>query len=199
MRQSVIIVDGFYSNPLAVREIGLERANTPWPISSEHRYFSPGIRKRFESIVGREVTKWDDSGESANGIFNLSYSRQNPPMATLDIHHDVGAQEYVALVYLTPDAPVDAGTSFWRHRRTGLTSMPSPGFAMCRGCSVKSLSEALEHDKNDRDKWECTSSVGNVFNRALIFRAGLLHSATRTFGSSRSNGRLTQLFNFSTL
>jgi hypothetical protein len=53
-------------------------------------------------------------------------------MDPVHVHYDrLSAGKYrrpdrwaVLIVYLTPGAPFDAGTSLWQHRKTGLTSAP---------------------------------------------------------------------------
>jgi len=105
----------------------------------------------------------------------------------------------VGLVYLTPNAPPNTGTSFWKHRKTGIISAPTPSDARRLRISVAELSKILGRDKYERKKWYEINRAGNVYNRLVIFKAGHLHSATAVFGTNNEDSRLTQVFNFSTL
>ena len=47
-------------------------------------------------------------------------------------------------------------------------------------------------------KWKLVDKVGNVFNRLVIFDSSRYHTAVDYFGSDIYNGRLYQVFFFST-
>jgi hypothetical protein len=102
------------------------------------------------------------------------------------------------LIYLTPNAPYDAGTSLWQHRESGLIAMPTKRDADRLGRTVAELKDALLNDSERPKRWIEIDRIGNVFNRAVMFPGALLHSATRHFGSNRFNGRLYQAFHFPT-
>ena len=48
----------------------------------------------------------------------------------------------------------------------------------------------------DKTITEPVDSIGNVYNRLVIFNAGLLHSALGYFGYNKNNSRLWQMFFF---
>src|SRR5947208_3525951 len=73
------------------------------------------------------------------------------------------------LIYLTPGAPYDAGTSLWQHRKTGLTSRPTGRDAARLGTTVDELARILERDSRTKSRWVEIDRVGNVFNRAVMF------------------------------
>jgi hypothetical protein len=100
------------------------------------------------------------------------------------------------LIYLTPNAPYDAGTILWQHRKTGLIASPTRKDAERLGISVEELDEILTKDGKNRSRWKEIDRLGNVYNRAVMFPSGLLHSAAKHFGSNRFNGRLYQSFHF---
>ena len=83
-----------------------------------------------------------------------------------------------AVIYLTPDAPFDTGTSFYRHKETGLTKMGV-------------FSDADKEDCYDPDLWEEIDRIGNAYNRCIIFDADRYHCATQYTGE-----RLFQVFFF---
>ena len=56
------------------------------------------------------------------------------------------------------------------------------------------LPEALGTNALPLELWEEEIAVPNVFNRMLLYRANLVHSATRYFGESALTARATVLF-----
>lgn len=96
---------------------------------------------------------------------------------------------YAAVLYLTPDAPPQAGTSFYRLRLpNGALSgniCPSPH---------ANLREALGVTGLPLQAWSEEATVPNVFNRFLLYRADLVHSATSYFGADPQTKRMTAVF-----
>jgi hypothetical protein len=108
------------------------------------------------------------------------------------------AQQWAAIVYLTPDAPVDGGTSFYRSRKTGVYS----GEEIEARLALQMYSP-IEHDTYagkllDRTAWEEVDRIGNVWNRLVVWNARLVHSVTEYFGSTPENERLFLMFFFDT-
>ena len=48
----------------------------------------------------------------------------------------------------------------------------------------------------DCTEFDPIDTIGNKFNRVVIFNARLLHSATKYFGNNVENGRLVQVMTF---
>ena len=64
--------------------------------------------------------------------------------------------------------------------------------------SVGEINDMIVQDSlHGRKKFEEVERIGNLFNRLLIFRPGMLHSTTKVFGSNNRNGRLIQVLTFS--
>jgi Family of unknown function (DUF6445) len=111
---------------------------------------------------------------------------------------------YAAAVYLTPDAPPQSGTSFWRDRVHGCRRRPDHPLERKRLGSDEAVAAArsvvydhydIEHGEN----WELMESVAGLYNRLVIWDAALFHSAT-TYDHFTADGsaptRLVQLFFF---
>jgi hypothetical protein len=91
------------------------------------------------------------------------------------------------VLYLTPDAPVGSGTGLYKHKKTGLRTKPDD----------KELAEELDSQAQDFTAWEMTDYVGNIFNRAVIYRGEYYHSAVQYFGTTDEYCRMHQTFFFS--
>ena len=57
-----------------------------------------------------------------------------------------------------------------------------------------------ETDKYSQDmtKWKLVDRIGNIFNRLILFNSNRFHMSMDYFGDKKENGRLFQVFFFST-
>ena len=107
-------------------------------------------------------------------------------------------QKYAGVLFLTPDAPPATGTTMVRSRATkGRTVAES----MAIGRVASEYAPRIEADMYkgkllDPTAWEPVDTIGNVYNRLVLWDARMAHHATNYFGSSLQNGRLFQLFFF---
>ncbi len=88
-----------------------------------------------------------------------------------------------------------SGTGFYRHRKSGLTEMPT--FQEMR---AKKRFDALKRDmvKGGEKEWEQLDFVRGVFNRAVVFRAPLFHARCpkNGFGTTAEGGRMVWVTHF---
>jgi len=179
----ILVVDDFLPDPDSVRKAALQQtfvkmhsAGVRTPMQFLH--LAP-YREGFERLVGRPVTNWDDN--DANGRFQCCFASDAIPYHT-------DTQSAAGILFLTPDAPIEAGLSFFRGRLSGL-----------RGRSKDSRLMELTFGGGaefDRSRWEEIDRVGNLYNRLVLFNAQLAHGATSYFGSTLADGRLFQNFFF---
>ena len=177
---SFLVVDGFYKDPDSVREFALHQNLVQHPnnhkgIRSDAVYRFPGLKERFEALLGRPIRNWE--GYGTNGCFQINMAGEQA------VYH-ADTQIYAGVIFLTPNAPGQAGTQFF-HSKDGI-SRPTP----------------LTHDAVfkggflDSTKFEKLDVVGNVYNRLVLFDAHMIHAADTYFGKARDDGRLIQLFFF---
>jgi Family of unknown function (DUF6445) len=137
---------------------------------------------------------------AVNGVVvpNTMYFRvTNVGMEKAYIHSDRESGNHTCICYLT-DHDEESGTAFFRHKRTGLISMPS--FAEMKESGIM---DELKSDmvSRDPDKWEQMDYVKGRLNRALIFRAPLFHSRfpLEGIGTDNESGRLVWVSHFNKL
>ncbi|MEM8770537.1 MAG: hypothetical protein AAGD92_02700 [Pseudomonadota bacterium] len=145
------------------------------------RHNPASIRSQMEKITGDRVDadSWALGGDGWNGAFHRQFG--GPISAAIHHHYkdgDVYPRGWSGLVYLTPDAPADAGTSIWRLRETGK-------------CVAAKGAKFFGED----DAFELAYLVENKYNRLVLFRENVLH---RVESSAAQNPpmRLTQTFFF---
>ena len=199
-RHLLRIADGYYAAPGRIRRIALSmKYEEPEGLRGyrSRAYFPKGIRKRIEKTFDIKITEWPTSEDPdhANGLFMITHAsgRYADPGG---VHFDEPVSWMTLLIYLTPEAPVDCGTSLAKHRRTGLSGRPTRNDAARLQKPIGRILQILEDDGDTPSCWIETARIGNVYNRAVLFRAGMLHSSTRRFGNSLDTGRLFHSFHF---
>lgn len=182
----IIVVDNFYEDPDLVREVALQQTYNPdlrfyKGRRTTQKFLAPGTKQVFEQLLGKRITVWDDHGW--NGIFQYCTAED-----ALVIHSD--AQNYAGAVYLSPNAPPQTGTSFYRSKK----------FPDVRSTHVdnQNYNDIYNNDYYDKTRFDLVDVVGNVYNRLVLWDARLIHSATEYFGNNKENSRLFHLFFFDT-
>lgn len=192
----LIIIDNFYNNAYETRKYVLTqeflvRGNYPGQrtISYANSHLKDIIQKYVEPFGGK-ITDFPipkEDGSDAAGIYNGSF--QFTTSRDRSWVHTDGYNNWAGVLYLTPNAPLSSGTSFY-HFYDGTT---------CKQ-DMDILENKEETDKWSQDltKWQKVDTAGNVFNRLILFNSNRFHMSMDYFGDSKENGRLFQVFFFST-
>jgi len=192
----LIVIDNFYANSIETRDYVLTqefkvRGNYPGQrtqsFANQHlkdiiqEYVLPYGGKITDFPMPNETNK--DNNNIYNGAFQYTTSRDRSW-----VHID-GINNWAGVLFMTPDAPLSGGTAFYK---------------FYDGTSCKQDMEILDNktetDKFSQDltKWQMVDNVGNVFNRLILFNSNRFHMSQDYFGDSKENGRLFQVFFFST-
>ena len=201
MRLTTIVIDDFYDDPMAVRQAALaldypaSPPGTPYPgRNSEQALLWPNSDQMFSQIL-REPVRGHNG--FAHGRFRLS-TGGDPRGA--DIHIDPGIV-WAGVLYMTLPQYCRGGTEFFRHRQYGTEGAPLTDDDLRHYGPNETNRDALvdrltEVDGRDRSKWEHLTTIPMRFNRLILFRGWLWHTAGESFGSLPENCRLVQLFFF---
>lgn len=177
------VADNFYNNPDEVRAYALTREFEEGGFGRGYigrrtpkQYLFPGLKEAFEEIMGKKITRWKEYG--MNGRFQSCWAGE-----PLVYHCD--SQKYAGMLYLTPNAPFETGTTMYAHKSNRVRHNSHPEIMSCF------------HGNNlDGTHYEPVDVVGNVYNRLVIFDAGMLHAASEYFGYDLETSRLWQMFFF---
>ena len=199
-------MDDFYKDPMLIRNIALAQkfqANKKAYKGSRSttRFLLPGLKEEFEKVIGMKIKNW--LHYPVNGCFQIT--KYTDPLVT---HSDT--QAFASAIYLTPSAPMGAGTSFWRDTKYKCRRPPFHGRNNIVFQTISRKQEAQDEIysdynllNNDGKNWELVDKVGSVFNRLVIWDAQLIHSASsyqdffgELKGNEAENSRLVQLFFF---
>ncbi len=180
-------VDNFYQNPDEIRKFALEQSYVEGGFGrgfigrrTEQQFLFPGLKERFEEIMGRKISKWEEHG--MNGRFQVAWSGE-----PLVYHCD--SQKWAGMLYLTPDAPYSCGTTLYAHKQTRARTYYNSGW----DAAWKDVPGDCHLDGTH---FEPVDVLGNVYNRLVIFDASAIHSASQYFGTVMDNARLWQMFFF---
>lgn len=189
--KDLIIVDDFYADPDLIREYAMNNLNFNHSDyhkgkRSSDRFILEGTKEKFEQIIGRKVTNWNHA-EYANGVFQYCTS-QDP------IVYHVDTQTYAAMVFLTPNAPLETGTAFYKSKVTGATEFNDASDLEEFNKTFKGVSNELNFF--DKTQYEVMDTAANVYNRLVLFNSKRIHAATQYFGDAIENARFFQLFFF---
>lgn len=181
-KKRIFVVDDFYIDPLYIREIALQQN-----FVGDMRFYRgkrtdtqiilPGTKESFEEIIGQKIVNWADVHAMCGRFQSCEAGEQ------IVYHTDI--QKWAGMVYLTPNAPFSGGTSTFAKKDT-----------RCRHVEDETIGSAFEGGYYDRTKFDLVDTIGNVFNRLVIFDAQCIHSANEYFGNSLENSRLFHMFFF---
>lgn len=97
--------------------------------------------------------------------------------------------KYAAVIYLNINPDPEGGTSFYRLRHAngaaGGNVVPSP---------YRNLVDALNTKALPKEAWFLDESVENKFNRIMLFKGNMVHSASKYFGKDKRDKRLAITF-----
>jgi tetratricopeptide (TPR) repeat protein len=183
------IVDNFYENPDEVRQFALQQEYVEGGFGrgfigrrTEKQFLFPGLKEKFEEIIGMKITEWESHG--MNGRFQNAHAGE-----PLVWHCD--SQKWGGMLYLTPNAPYQCGTTLYAHKQTRARTYYDNGW--------DAAWKDIPGDPHlDGTSFEPVDVLGNVYNRLVIFDASCIHSASEYFGTVMENSRLWQMFFFDT-
>ncbi len=200
LKYPITIVDNFYEDPDQIRDFALGlKYHSPRNLDESEGIF-PGKRTSelgpshpgfFYYSVNKLLSVFHDY-KTQQLSWNISNKFQliDSSFKSDWIHSDVGCV-FAAIVYLTPNAPLDAGTSIYKKNNN----------------FRKDLYEKLNEEKfnfyrnNGEDKRDVINSmftetvrVNNMYNRLLVYEAEQFHGGNNFFGSTDEDSRLTQIF-----
>lgn len=184
IKPSFVVVDNFYQEPDKIREYALNQdfvANIKYhkgKRSIDPKFRFPGLKERFEEILNRKIKNWENY--PVNGCFQYCVAEDK------SVYH-VDCQEYAGIIYLTPDAPPECGTCFYRSKKTHQMRI-SP--------NDSDYSTIFEKGFYDSTQFDLVDVVGNVYNRLILFDSQTIHAAPTYFGQDLHDARLFQLFFF---
>ncbi len=199
MMLSYMIIDDFLPDPYDVRERARKLTypssppGTPYPgRTSVERLLWPNSDQMFSQMLGEPLRQ---RVGTAHGQFRTSVTG-DPRNA--DIHIDV-AIVWAGVLFLTLPEYCQGGTEFFRHKRYKTDRAPLDGEDLKQYGDLGTtrndvMNQLIGVEGKERDNWEVTMTIPMRFNRMILFRSFLWHTAGESFGTNFDDCRLVQLF-----
>ena len=215
-----ICVDNFLNNPDRLREYAL---SLDYYVSGESEKLQdatlpegtwPGKRTKplhliypelFENLSYKIFSCLTDisknSCEWELAMYFQSISPNDTHGLTEGWIHQDGTSFYAGLIYLTPNAPIESGTSIY-----ALNNPKSGGWFdkvinekksyrdQIRNYNENDRELYLQNIKNNNSNFTETLKFGNVYNRLIGYDGKLFHSANNYNGHDMQSERLTLVF-----
>ena len=179
-KKLIFVVDNFYENPDNIRNFALKQEfvadiNYYKGRRTRRKSFVKDTKSQFEKIIGQPIVDWETHG--MNGKFQICNSED-----ALVYHTD--HQYWAGMVYLSPNAPFETGTTLYAHKDTKIRY------------SEDITSEVFKGGFYDSTKFEVVDVIGNVYNRLGILHSQSIHAASCYFGQTNEDSRLFHMFFF---
>ena len=197
MPTSLILVDDFIDNPHALREAALRltypHGENMFPgRNSVERINLEGLAGQVSRLVGEPLAPMPPTQAHANCRITLGGDT-----GKAKVHVD--AAHWSGILYLSDPAHCRGGTEFFRHLPTGTENAPVDDWqAQAHGypTAKQFVADVLARDTMDDSKWEMTHRVPMRFNRLILLRPWLWHTAGESFGTTPEDSRLVYLMFF---
>jgi len=197
MYNSLLVVDDFLDNAQGLRAAALrltypaQQGAFPGRNSLE-RINIEGLADEVGRLVGEPLKPIDPLESHGKCRITLA---ADTGRAKVHIDHS----HWSGILYLSRPEDSRGGTDFFRHIPTDSDRAPiyEEGLGRMGFASYDEMHRAIiEKDSLDDSKWERNMSVPMRFNRLLLLRPWLWHTAGPGFGDRLENGRLVYLMFF---
>jgi len=194
-----MVIDDFYESPDLVRD---------WALSQEffkgERGSWPGLRTELLHVSNPELFNLTlkkllfvlkDYGYTEILDMQTGFQIIEGSWGTGWVHDDDPKLHVAGVIYLTPDAPVAAGTTIYADQPDFDGEKYTDLFM--KDVFSKTPEERAQYSKYREEQkahFTPTIKLGNVYNRCVIFDTRNWHSADNFFGDEIANSRLTQVF-----
>lgn len=195
----VSVISDFYQNPDEIRKYALAQKYTYRHEMKDKDYVFPGSRTKelrdlsmslYEKVCKKLISVFHiPEHDLMQWQISTSFQIVEAEYGHGLIHQDQNTV-FAGVLYLTPDAPLNSGTSLFRKNSTYDDELY--------------WKLAIENDERFKRKEPIDFSyhnmfdevvrVNNVYNTLIIFEGDIHHCANNFFGDTKQNSRLAQVF-----
>jgi Family of unknown function (DUF6445) len=196
----VTVIENFYENPDAIRKFALAQKYTFCHERQNLEYVYPGSRTKdlfdLDSALHEKICKkmisvfHNTEHDYMRWAISTNFQSVTDEYKDGVIHTDHNTI-FAAVLYLTPDAPLNSGTSLFK---------PNKNFD-----EKKYLSALEENDRKFRageiamdtsyhSMFDEIVRVNNVYNTLILYEGQHYHAANQFFGKTIADSRLAQVF-----
>jgi hypothetical protein len=194
------VIENFYEDPDAIREFALSQQYRYCHEIPDAKYVFPGCRSKdlfdldkalHEKICSKLVSIFHNT-EHDYMRWAISTNFQSVTEEYKDgvIHTDHNTI-FAAVLYLTPDAPLNSGTSLFKPNKTFDEQKYLKALA---DNDARFKSGEIVMDTSYHSMFDEIVRVNNVYNTLILYEGQHYHAANQFFGKTMADSRLAQVF-----
>lgn len=196
----VTVIENFYENPDAIRKFALaqeykscfeqEKPSYGWPGSRTKDLFELD-KSLFEKVCKKLVSVFHNTDHDyMRWAITTSFQSTTADYGKGVMHTDTNTI-FAGILFLTPDAPLNGGTSLYRKNATFDEKKYQSALDL-NDEVYKSGGKIVPTDYHSM--FDEVVRVNNVYNTLILFEGDQYHAAHQFFGDTLQNSRLTQTF-----
>lgn len=196
----VTVIDNFYENPDAIRKFALKQKYTFCHERPDYDYVYPGSRtkdlfdldvKLHEQICKKLVSIFHNSEHDyMRWAISTSFQSVTKEYGEGVLHTDTNTV-FAAVLYLTPNAPLDSGTTLYKRGKT-FDAAKYDKALKDNDAKFRTGEKVMSTDYHSM--FDEIVRVNNVYNTLILYEGDMYHSANKFFGDSLETSRLSQVF-----
>ena len=196
----VTIVENFYENPDAIRKFALAQKYTFCHEIPNVEYVYPCSRTKdlsyldtllFEKICKKLVSVFHNAEhDQMRWLITSSFQSVAEEFSQGVIHTDSNTV-FAGVLYLTPDAPLNSGTSLFKANKNFDDAKYQQALV---DNDVRFKSGEIAMDTAYHSMFDEIVRVNNVYNTLIIYEGRHFHAANQFFGKTLQDSRLAQVF-----
>ena len=196
----VAVISNFYENPDAIRQFALAQKYTFRHEEAGLDYVYPGCRTQdlhaldasLQAMVLKKLVSVFHIPEHDLMRWSISSSFQSVSEIYKEgvIHTDSNTI-FAGVLYLTPDAPLNSGTSLYRKN----TSFNQERYQKALDQNDERFkSGEIVMNTDYHSMFDEVVRVNNVYNTLILYEGDIFHAANQFFGRTLEDSRLAQVF-----
>jgi len=196
----VTVIDNFYENPDAIRKFALTQKYKFRHEEGNIGYVYPGCRTKDlyeldkslqEKVLKKLISVFHISEhDRMQWVVSSSFQIVSEQYQHGVIHTDNNTI-FAGVLYLTPNAPLDSGTSIFRKNATFTQEKYKRATEQN---DVKFKAGELAMDTSFHSMFDEVVRINNVYNTLILFEGDVFHAANNFFGTTLQDSRLAQVF-----
>ena len=196
----VTVIENFYENPDAIRKFALAQKYTFCHERQNLEYVYPGSRTKdlfdldstlHEKICKKMVSVFHNSEyDYMRWAISTNFQSVTDEYKDGVIHTDTNTI-FAAVLYLTPDAPLNAGTSLFKPNK----NFDEDKYQRALDENDKKFRAGeIVMDTSYHTMFDEIVRVNNVYNTLILYEGQHYHAANQFFGKTIEDSRLAQVF-----
>lgn len=196
----VTVIENFYANPSAIRKFALSQTYKFRYEQKDAKHVYPGSRTK--DLLTLDAKLYEKVCRKLVSVFHIpehDYMRWEISTAFQNVSEDYGQGVihtdgdtiFAGVLFLTPNAPISAGTSLFKKNNTFdekkyIKALEDNDQRFIGGQKTMSTEYHSMFDEIVR--------VSNVYNTLVLYEGQHFHAANNFFGKTPKDSRLTQVF-----